>query len=143
LTSTPEGGLWEIKEAVLRELVELLDKSGKVANKSKLLTDLLNRERKASTAIGQGLAIPHVRTLQARDFIIAFARSSAGIDFDAIDGQKVHIFFCTVSPPYDDSLYLNVYKNIAVFMSNEQRRKTLFEAEDAHEIVRVISDFEV
>src|SRR3972149_5582771 len=76
---SPERHRWGIKEAVLGELCELLDSSGKAGNKSKLMTDLINREKKASTAIGHEVAIPHVRTMQAKELILAFVRSTDGI----------------------------------------------------------------
>jgi len=135
--------LWDNKNLVLKQIVDLFDNSGKIANKSKLFTDIFNRERKASTAIGGGLAIPHVRTIQAKDLVIAFARSTPGVEFDAIDGQKVHLFFCVVAPPYDDALYLNIYKNIAMFIKQEDRKKILMSAQDEHEVIKTISDFTV
>src|SRR3990170_2725663 len=75
----PEGWsqdrfVWSVKERVLSEIVDLLDASERVSNKSKLLTDLTNRERKDTTAVGDGIAIPHVRTMQAKEFTMCFAR---------------------------------------------------------------------
>ncbi|MBA3710142.1 MAG: PTS sugar transporter subunit IIA, partial [Planctomycetes bacterium] len=63
------------KERVLEEIAEILERSGRLANPSKFLRDLVNRERKATTAIAPGIAIPHVRTLQAREFIMGLARA--------------------------------------------------------------------
>ena len=71
--------LRKAKEAVVREMAELLDQSGRISNVSKLTTDMLNREKKATTGIGGGLAIPHVRTIQAREFLIAVGMSRAGL----------------------------------------------------------------
>src|SRR5262245_33989401 len=73
----------EQKEAVIRELVRLLDRTGRVNNKSALFHDLWNREKRQGTAIGMGIAIPHVRTLQVRQPLLGFARSSDGVAFDA------------------------------------------------------------
>lgn len=71
----PDKILWTRKEAILKELVDLLDISGKVGNKRKLLIDLMNREKKATTGIGFGIALPHVRSIQAKEFIMGLARS--------------------------------------------------------------------
>ncbi|MBI2930793.1 MAG: PTS sugar transporter subunit IIA [Planctomycetes bacterium] len=141
----PEGWsherfVWSVKERVILELVALLDASGRIANPTKLLTDLINRERKASTAIGHGIAIPHVRTMQARDFVICLARSTPGVEFDAPDGRPVHIFFGVVAPPYDDKLYLEVYKEIGTLLSQEEARQAIMRAATPHEMIKVILD---
>jgi PTS system fructose-specific IIC component len=138
----PQKKLWRIKEVILEELVELLDRSGKVCNKHKLLIDLLNREKKASTGIGKGIAIPHVRTMQVREFVIGFARSTEGYEFDSIDGKPVHLFFVMGAPPYDDSLYLKVFKSIAELFHSDTFEGELMSATSEYEIIRAIQKVE-
>lgn len=130
------------KESVLREIADLFASSGMVANKSKLFTDLVNRERKASTAIGNGIAVPHVRTMQARQFIIAFARSTLGVDFDSADGKPAHLFFAVVAPPYNDDLYLKVYREMALIFGKEEKVSLLMAAKSEHEVIKIVSNFE-
>jgi len=134
--------LWKIKEAVLKDLVELLDKSGKVCNKHKLFLDLLNREKKASTAIGKGIAIPHVRTMQVREFVIGFARSKEGYEFDSLDKEPVHLFFISAAPPYDDALYLKVFKALAELLHSDSFREELLNVNSEYEIIRTIQKAE-
>jgi len=140
---TPEGWsrdrlVWSVKEPVLGELADLLETTGRIVNRTKLLTDLVNRERKSTTGIGEGIAIPHVRTMQAREFAICFARSTPGVEFGAIDGAPVHFFFAVVAPPYDDKLYLETYRSIGELFRAEGARKALLEADSEHEIIRII-----
>lgn len=135
-----ERFVWTVKERVLEELVTLLDTSGKIGNPAKLLSDILNRERKATTGIGNGIAIPHVRTMQAREFAICIARSTPGVEFDATDGQPVHIFFGVVAPPYDDKLYLEVYREIGTLLSHEDARRRIMKAQTPHEVIKAIMD---
>ncbi len=130
----------ERKESILAELVELLDTSGKISNPSKLLTDLRNRERKATTGIGQGLAVPHVRTRQATEFIMALARSTDGLEFEAVDGQRVHLFIAMVSPPYEDRAYLRMYQKIGRMFMEEGLLERILAAADAHDIIRVLEE---
>ncbi|MEZ0229676.1 MAG: PTS sugar transporter subunit IIA, partial [Planctomycetota bacterium] len=80
--------LWAEKEAILDALVSLLEKSGNVAHRRKLLADLLNRERRATTGLGSRVSLPHVRTKEAKGFAIAVAivPSEEGLGFDAVDG---------------------------------------------------------
>lgn len=139
--ASPERSRWAVKEGILQEIVELLETTGKVNNPTKLLTDLVNRERKASTAIGGGIALPHVRTPQARGFALAFARSTAGLDFDAPDAAPVHFFIGVVAPPYDDKLYLQVYKLLAQAFLRKEVRDGLRAAADEHEVIRLLSRF--
>lgn len=126
------------KHKVLTELVDLLNSCARVGNPSKLLLDFFNREKQASTAIGNGIAIPHIRSIQARDFMIAVARSTDGIEFGAMDEMPVHLFFVMAAPPYDDTLYLRVFRSLAEMLQYDSFREELLTAKSAGEILRAI-----
>lgn len=132
----------ERKELLIAECVELLNLSGKVGNKNKLLRDLFDREKKATTAIGKGIAIPHVRTMQAKELVIAVARSTTGYDFDAADGQPVHVFVAMAAPPYDDSLYLRVFRALAQLFTYEGFYQRIMSAQQPYDIIRAIQEIE-
>ncbi len=138
----PEKGLWIIKEAVLRELVKLLERTGNVRNSKRLFVDLYNREKKATTGIGNGIAFPHVRTIAIREASFCFARSLRGIDFGAIDGEPCHLFFTLVAPPYDETIYLKYYKKLASILQYDTVIKALMEAKSPGEIIRIIREGE-
>ena len=127
-----------LKESIIGELAHLLSASGEVRNERKLALDLWNREKKASTAIGHGVAIPHVRTPHVRSFVLGFARSSHGFEFDSPDGEPVKLFFPMAAPPYDDKLYLRVFKALAEILRSEDNRATLANAADKHEVIRAL-----
>ncbi len=128
------------REAVLWELVDLLSHSGMVSNSKKLFRDFHDREKKASTAIGHGVAIPHVRTMQVREFLMGFVRSEKGVEFGSPDRQPVHIFFPMVAPPYDDSFYLKVFKSLAEVLRFKEFRKKLLSARKEYEIIRAFKE---
>lgn len=130
------------KELVLDELVSLLERSENVCNRTKLLNDFIYRERKATTAIGHGIAIPHIRSMQAREFTIAFARSKVGYDFDSLDKEPSHLFFVMASPPYDDNFYLKVFKNLSENLRYESVREELMNIESEGELIRVLRSME-
>ncbi|MBU2692796.1 MAG: PTS sugar transporter subunit IIA [Candidatus Eisenbacteria bacterium] len=134
--------IWNIKDSVLKELADLMDKSGRVGNRTRLLRDLQNRERKATTGIGRGFAIPHVRTREAREFLFGLARSTAGVHFDALDQDPVHIFLCFVAPPHDDQLYLSIYRRIAEAITTTTVLEELMAARDEGEILRAMKWFD-
>ncbi|MCX6827041.1 MAG: PTS sugar transporter subunit IIA [candidate division Zixibacteria bacterium] len=141
---TPASHQWRErnKERILGELVNILELSGRTGNNCRLLTDLINRERKASTAIGHGIAIPHIRTMQAKEFIIGVARSKDGYPFDAPDNQPVHLFFIMAAPPYDDNFYLKVFKSLAQSIQYEEFRQELMNAKEPYDIIRAFKKME-
>jgi len=130
------------KEMILDELVTLLENGNRIGNRTKLLLDFVNREKKATTSIGYSIAIPHIRSKQAKEFMIAFARSSQGYDFGALDGEKAHLFFIMAAPPYDDALYLRVFKAMMDKLQYESFREELMAAESPGEIYRIIRNME-
>jgi len=136
------------KEVVLKELVTLLEPSGRITNPRKCLIDLRNRENKATTALGLGIAVPHVRTPQAKDFVlgVAIAREP-GLWFDAVDEQPVRIFFPMVAPSYNDKFYRKIEKAIAQALLREQEdfeevgfKASLLAAETPGEVIRLLCD---
>jgi mannitol/fructose-specific phosphotransferase system IIA component (Ntr-type) len=138
----PTKWLFTLKEMLLSELLEVLDPLGKIGNRKKLLIDFLNRERKASTGIGSGFAIPHIRSMQAREFMIAFGRSRQGYDYGAIDGNPVNFFFIMAAPPYDDSLYLKVFKAISELVMFDGFTEQLMTAEEPYDVIKAIRALE-
>lgn len=135
----PPRRLEEIKQQVLERLVALIEKSGKVSNTSKLNTDLWNREKKANTAVGHGVAIPHVRTMQAKDFTMAVGVSHDGLPWGAPDGEPVKIFLAMVAPPYEDKIYLQVYQRIGRLFELEHAAEAILGAESPGEIIRYLA----
>lgn len=127
-----------IREGVITEMCELLAESGQVANQNRLFKDLLNREKKAVTAIGLGIAFPHVRTLQVKSFIMAFGRSSEGLPFEAPDDEPVRLFFAMAAPPYDDRTYLKVYKSLSKLLLNPEHYELFLSAKEPSEILRAL-----
>ena len=138
----PQKRLMITKNEILKELVDLLDKSGKVVNQKKLLLDFFNREKKATTGIGKGIAIPHIRSMQAREFVLGLARSETGYEFDSLDGMPVHLFFVMAAPPYDDNLYLKVFKALAEMLQFDYFVQKLLEVSTEYEVIRAIEQME-
>jgi fructose-specific PTS system IIC-like component len=124
---------------VLQRLCDLLAKSGKVGNESKLLTDLWNREKKATMAVGHGVVIPHVRTMQAKDLAMAVGVSHEGIPWGTRDGEPVKIFIAMVAPPYEDKLYLQVYQRIGRLFERENAAEAILSAREPGEVIRFLT----
>lgn len=147
LEPPPENGSFEkyrihAKELILSELVDLLDQNARIGNRTKLLLDFVNREKKATTGIGFGVAIPHIRSMQAKEFMLAFARSHEGYEFDSLDKEKVHMFFVMASPPYDDNMYLKAFKQLATMLQYDSFREELMSVSSPGEVIRALRQME-
>lgn len=102
------------REAVLDELVWLLRQDEKTAQQ--LVRLLKRREALGSTGVGRAIAIPHCRALGIADLKLGFGIHKAGVDYDAVDGKPVNVFFLIVAPPNEVSnQYLPVLGKIAQF----------------------------
>ncbi len=80
------------KAAVIDELVNVLDRAGKLNDRSAYKEAILAREAQSTTGLGEGIAIPHAKTAAVKTPAIAFGRS-AGVDYEALDGQPSRLFF--------------------------------------------------
>ncbi len=130
------------KERILTELVDLLCVTGRVGNRTKLIADLVNREKKASCGLANGVAIPHVRSIHAKEFLLGFARSTPGLDYDCLDEEPAHLFFVMVAPPYDDVSYLRIYKQLAEAFSVRDLRQAFMDATHPGEVVRTLKSMQ-
>ena len=127
------------KEAVVGELASLFDRSGDVRNLSKFTRDFLERESKSTTAVGERLALPHVRSMQPRKLVVCVARTRTGVDYFAPDGEPVGVFFCLATPSYEDADYWKLYRWAAnVFNQNAWLVDAILDAEDEDEILYLL-----
>jgi mannitol/fructose-specific phosphotransferase system IIA component (Ntr-type) len=129
------------KNGALQELVDALVNAGRIKDGDLLLQMLRQREQLGSTGIGRGVAIPHGRTLSIGRLTVVFGRSAEGIEFDAMDGKPVHLFFLTVAPPQDRSnLYLPVLGKIVETVKSAKNRRRLLGAADFDEVAEVLEE---
>ena len=128
-----------LKAAVMEELTDLFEASGEIRNRTKFLKDFLHREGMGSTAIGPGIAFPHVRSMQPRKTVLIFARTREGVWFDALDGELTHLFFGITGPTYDDKEFLRFHKWITTAFAQESwLAEALLNADDEHEILKIL-----
>ncbi len=104
----------ETKDDILKEMVSLLSIDAEAERV--LFKTIARRENLGSTGIGNGIAIPHCRSLLVSELHIAYGRKPSGVDFDAIDQELVYHFFVIVAPPLETSNhYLPVLGRVAQF----------------------------
>jgi len=131
----PEPGY----EALVLHMADLLAQSPDVVNANKLRTDLVNRERRAASLLGSGVALPHVRTLQARRLILAVAVSRGGVAIPTPDDQPVRISIAVVGPPYDDKSYLAAYRALGERLQRPDWIEELVLSDAPGEVLRAVA----
>ena len=106
-----------------------------------ILQMLRNREQLGSTALSQGVAFPHGRSLAVKSLTILVARSKSGVDFDSEDGKLTHLFFVILAPPQDTgNYYLQALGKIAELVRKSEVTNGLMEAEDFDTVTTVLKE---
>lgn len=128
------------KEGVIRELVDLLAAAEDIKNKEDLIKALLTRESLGSTGIGQGIGIPHAKSVNAKGLVAAFGLSQKGVNFDSLDGDPVYIFFLLIAPEESAGPHLKALARISRMLKDKFFREMLKKAGDEKEILRIIQE---
>jgi PTS system nitrogen regulatory IIA component len=131
------------KSAVIRELADHLAahvSGSQKIDREVLAKVLLERERLASTAIGEGVAIPHGKLDAVGKLVACVGRAVEGVDFDSMDGRPTHLFFVLVAPENSTGVHLKALARISRLFKDPEFRTRLMQAKDAQEIFRVIAD---
>ena len=126
------------KKGVIGEFSRLIASTGRVRDEGELLRVLFERESLGSTGIGGGVAIPHGKLPAITTMIVAFGRSSGGIDFASIDGSPAHLFFLLVTPEDQPGEHLRALARISRILKNPALREGLMTASGREELQRLI-----
>lgn len=131
------------KIAAFEELLDLLKSQQLIKNRKPILTRIVDRERLESTGIGHGVALPHARIDTGHDVAVVVGRSAEGIDWDAIDGQKVRLIILVVWNPTIPGLFNHLFAGLAKFLIRPDFRERLFNASSASGIFDVLAEIEL
>ncbi len=130
-------------ENVLKEMVHFLKKKNKISKDKELYEKLLQRERLGSTAIGDGVAIPHCKIKLANNPLVMLAVSRKGADFNSPDGTPSSIFFLVVSSPDNPSLNLQVLAAIAHLVRKADTMiQKILKADNVYSVLEIIREEE-
>lgn len=128
------------KKDVLEEMVEALVKSKKISSKEKVVKILLDREELGSTGIGQGVGIPHGKTNEVDNVVIAFGSSKQGIEFESLDGEPVYLVFLLLAPVESTGIHLKALAKISRILKDKHFRQSLRDAKDVAEVIKIIKE---
>ncbi len=124
----------------IEELLDSLVRLKLINNKSLTLTRIIDRENLESTALGHGIAVPHARVDTESQIAVAVGRSAEGIDFEAPDGQPVHLIILVVWNPTIPGLFNHLFAGLARFLIKPENRARLLNARDKNELYSVLSE---
>ena len=130
----------ETKSDIISELLTLLIKAGVLDKKykNKTFEILMAREALGSTAIGQGIAIPHGKCDCAKELVGCLGISKKGINFDSLDGEPAHIFFLIVAPVDSAGPHLKALARISRLLKDKYVRDSLKTAKDEKAMLKII-----
>lgn len=130
------------KNDVLRELVTLVTHGRNGVDAESILASVRERETVLSTGIGGGIAIPHGKTPYIDQLVLAAGVAPHPIDFDALDGKPVQLFFLLVGPESAAGAHVKTLSRISRLLRREQLRADLLAAQSPADFLRVVRDSE-
>jgi PTS system nitrogen regulatory IIA component len=128
------------KNAVLEELAGWLTANHNDLDPKRVLSVLMERERISTTAIGEGVAIPHGKLPGLERIYGVFARSSEGVDFNSLDGGPTHLFFVLIAPEGAAADHLKALARISRLLKDESFRRRLMAAKSNQELFTLIAE---
>ncbi|WP_338473117.1 fructose-specific PTS transporter subunit EIIC [Niallia sp. XMNu-256] len=130
------------KNNVIDELVNVLDRAGRLSNRDQFKTAILNREAQSTTGIGDGIAIPHAKDASVAKPSIAFGRSQNGVDYESLDGQPSHLFFMIAAPEGANNTHLEALSRLATILMQEEVRQELMGAATEKAVISIINRYD-
>jgi len=130
------------RDGAIEELVSSLGQAGKLdKSKCKEITrEVIKRENEASTGLGKGVAVPHVKHKAVKEVIATIGQSSAGINFLALDKQPVYTVILLISPVDDPDKHLQAMESIFKHLQKERFRKFLRQCSTNEQIKDLLSE---
>jgi mannitol/fructose-specific phosphotransferase system IIA component (Ntr-type) len=130
------------KPAVIRELVASLAQAGAIAadDVEGIVGAVMKREELGSTGIGRGVAVPHTKHASVERLVGTVGISVEGVDFNSLDGDKVHLLFLLVSPPDRPGDHLRALENISRQLRDDSFCRFLKQARSPHDVQQLLEE---
>lgn len=129
------------KQGAIDKLIDLQAKAGNISDKNAYKKDILAREQMSSTAVGDGIAIPHAKSEAVRQPGLAAITAPNGVDYESMDGKPSNILFM-IAAPNDGDLHLEVLSRLMTILMDEEFRRNLLAADTKEKFLKVIDEKE-
>jgi fructose PTS system EIIBC or EIIC component len=130
------------KPEVIKELVEILNEYQAIGNPERIIEAVFDREEIMTTGVGNGVAIPHCKHKDSRNFAIALGIHPQGIDFQSIDHKPAHIIFLLVGPEDQPGTHIKLLSRISRIISKDQVRERVLACKTAIELFDLLNEEE-
>lgn len=127
------------KKSVIREIAKLHDNTGILTDYEGYVGALNAREEQSSTALEEGIAIPHAKTEYVKQPALAMGRSTEGIDYESMDGEPSHLFFMIAAPAGADNTHIETLARLTQLLLDDDFRISLEKAETPDEVLDIIN----
>ncbi len=128
------------KEEIIGNLLDILVKAGKIQDRKAAMDAVMERERKMSTGMKHGIAIPHGKTSIVKDLVACIGISVNPVDFDSLDHEPCNIFIMTLSPPDKTGPHLQFLAEVSLLFKSAEKRDKLLKARSAEDVMAVLMD---
>jgi PTS system nitrogen regulatory IIA component len=128
------------KEAIINELLDILVKAGKIKDREAALACVLDRERKMSTGMKHGIAIPHGKSTAVTDLVACIGISDTAVDFDSLDHEPCRIFIMTLSPIDKTGPHLQFLAEVSLLFKSSEKRAEILAASASEDIIRILTE---
>lgn len=130
------------KEAAIDEMITSLVENGVVTDFDMFKTGIMNREAQTSTGLGDGIAMPHSKNAAVKEPTVLFAKSSAGVDYEALDGQPVYLFFMIAAPDGANDTHLAALAELSKYLLKPGFADQLKKATTPDQVIATFNDAE-
>ncbi|MBO8456883.1 MAG: PTS sugar transporter subunit IIA [Spirochaetes bacterium] len=130
------------KDEIIGELLDILVASGKVTDRAEALSCVLDRERKMSTGMKHGIAIPHGKTDSVSDLVACIGISDNPVDFDSLDQEPCRIFIMTLSPVSKTGPHLQFLAEVSLLFKSAEKRQDILSAKSKEDVIKILTSVE-
>ena len=128
------------KTEVIRELIDVLDKTGKLSDAESAFKAVIARENMGSTGLEKGIAVPHAKTDKVKNLTLAIGIAPEGVDFDSLDGEPSKLFFLLLAQPSQSGPHIEALAEIARITRSQSFCRLLVNAKTPEEVVELFKE---
>jgi PTS system nitrogen regulatory IIA component len=128
------------KEEIINELLDILVSNNKIQDKAAAFAAVMDREKKMSTGMKHGIAIPHGKSNTIKDLVACIGISDTAVDFDSLDHEPCRIFIMTLSPLEKTGPHLQFLAEISLLFKSSEKRAEILKSQSSQEILKILAE---